>query len=203
MQQLSDRVAIRWPLVVGSISGIAAALAWQLQGTPRVVATLVASAAALVAIVLTAGVARGRTVSFRWLSDHPVPIQQLVIVGGLATAGLVHSVAGMFMSIPSWKMFGYVPRYDYEMQDGSGQTIRLHDHVPDRAYVIMSPVFVRRMATWLARTDPDRLPLTGQWRELKGNEIRVTRFSVKRGSDGHLRLSMWNPEAPPAQETRP
>lgn len=88
-----------------------------------------------------------------------------------------HAIVGYFNPrIPAWKMFKYIPRFSYEIEDRFGQSIDVRDYVQTRAYVIGSAKTPYEIAEWLAQTQPERLPIVGTIDVWRDGEVKQARF---------------------------
>jgi hypothetical protein len=123
------------------------------------------------------------------------PTQKLLAALFLS-ASLGHAVAGLFSdSVPAWKMFAQVQRYDYDLRDRSGAELVLRDYVVDRAYLMSGVLAVPWIAEWLVRRHPEMAPIRGHLRHWQDDgRIREADFAFgfdAKGQPGVLSMNQW------------
>jgi len=83
-----------------------------------------------------------------------------ITASGFLLLSGVHVLLGfVYPDLPSWKMFGFVPRYRYELRDAQGKELFVHDHMPARAYALCDARYLISLAVWIANRQPERAPI--------------------------------------------
>ncbi len=96
-------------------------------------------------------------------------------------AATLQGVAGRATDLPGWQLFGQVDRFTYTLVDAQGRTVDVRDHVPTREYWFVDHTMPLQIARWLARTQPERAPLSGTVTVWRRGQPQTHRFVVARG----------------------
>ncbi len=111
-----------------------------------------------------------------------IPRATLATALGLCLMSASHGIFGFFYPIPAWKMFRYIERWSYQLEDVSGEEIVIRDYLPARAYSAAEHGSVFIVAKWLVEKEPERGPLIATIREIESSQteepLKEERFSI-------------------------
>lgn len=103
-----------------------------------------------------------------------------LVAFGLMGLACLQGVVGLLepRRFPGWQLFRKIDRFEYSMVDRGGRAVDVREYLPSRAYWMVSRATPIAVGLWLARTQPQRAPLSGRLVVWDGGVARQHRFLI-------------------------